>query len=292
MIRLQLRMSRGALALLIALLASSSAAADKDCGPAKPRHDRSEWLIFPETHKVTCHQDRTIVEDSAFFGGKFRSDTGHLTTQYLDGGRVHYSLSLARPGCTTTAQGTAVVSKDRLTAVDGTNRLAFTDGGVDLKLGRGVCAGATEEFFYEQEGLVIAEPNDEGSGCDLHILNGNMDKEAFIHFYYAFKRAVANGDRKTVAGMLNYPLTVSKKKGQIRLKKPSISSPDIMRFSRAASCERSRSRKSPGFSARAEASCSATARSGSTIPISASLTATGKRIRGTKIIAINVTDFK
>ncbi len=221
MTRLQFRMGRGALALLFFLPLSDSLGADKDCDPATPRHDRSESLVFPETNRVTCHQERTIVEDSAFFSGKFRSDTGRLITRYLDGGQVRYSLTLARPGCTTTAQGMALVSKDRLTAIDGTNRLAFTDGGVDLKLGRGVCAGATEEFFYEQEGLMIAEPNDEGSGCDLHILNGNMDKEAFIRFYYAFKRAVASGDHKTVAGMVNYPLTVSRKKGQIRLKRPS-----------------------------------------------------------------------
>jgi hypothetical protein len=291
MIRLQLWRSRGAIALLFALLASGSAA-DKDCGPATPRHDRSEGLVFPETNKVTCHQDRTIAEDSSFFGGKFRSDTGRLTTQYLDGGQVRYSVSLARPGCTTTIQGTAVVSRDRLTAVDGTNRLAFTDGGVDLKLDRGVCAGATEEFFYEQEGLVISEPNDEGSGCDLHILNGNMDKEAFIRFYYAFKRAVAKGDRKAIAGMVSYPLTVSRKKGQIRLKRPSDLVAHYHEVFAGSVLRAISQQKISRLFCRDQGIMFGNGEIWITDPFLGEPYNHGKKDPGPKIIAINVTDFR
>jgi hypothetical protein len=207
------------LALLLAVLASPSlAAADaKACGPATPRHSRSEELDFPQTDRVSCHQDRTIVEDAAFFGGDFRSDTGHLVTQYVEGGEVRYTATL--PGCAAKLQGTAKIAKGSLTAADGATRLAFTDGGVDLKVGSGPCAGSSEEFFFDHGGSTLAEANDEGSGCNLE--SNGIDKEAFIRFYYAFKRAVAKDDRKAVAGMVSYPLTaVGLKNRQIPLKRP------------------------------------------------------------------------
>jgi hypothetical protein len=218
-----LRLGTGAAALALLLALSPAAGADQACSPATPRRSRDEPLVFPETNLVTCHQERTIAEDPAFFGGEFRSDTGHLTTRFLEGtggGRVHYRATLARPGCKTTAEGTATVAKGHLTAADGATKLAFTDGGVDLTLGKGACAGSTEEFFYDQYGSMLAEPNDEGSGCDLHILNGTMDKERFIHFYYALKRAIAGGDRKTVAGMVHYPFVTFQNKKRLRLKRP------------------------------------------------------------------------
>jgi hypothetical protein len=209
-----------ALLLLLAFSPATVEAADQPCGPATPRHSRSEWLVFPRTDLVTCKQGRTIVEDSAFFGGEFRSDTGHLTTRYQDGGRVSYRVTLDRPGCRASVEGTAVVAGDPLTASDGGTRLTFSDGGVDLKLGKGSCAGVTEEFFFDQDGTRLAEPNDEGSGCDLQVLNGSMDKEKFIRFYYALKRAVASDDRKAVAGMVHYPFVIAKGKKLVRIKRP------------------------------------------------------------------------
>lgn len=214
----------GAAALLLGFLMSfpgvaGAGSAVPDCGLAQPRHDRSEPLVFPQTNKINCHQDRTIGEDQAFFGGEFRSDTGRLTTRFLDGGQVRYTAALAEPGCTATILGTAKIAADGLTAADGATRLSFTDGGVDLTLGSGTCAGLSEELFYDHGTSVLAEPNDEGSGCDLQV-NG-MDKEEFIRFYYAFKRAVAKDDRKAVAGMVQYPTTaLGPKNRRIVLKRP------------------------------------------------------------------------
>jgi|GEM_PF-3014175 len=223
MFRSCFRLSGGALALLLAFftpsIGASSNGADPGCGPASPRHNRSEPLVFPDGNKVNCHRARTIVEDPAFFGGEFRSDTGRLTTHWIDGGQVRYTVTLAEPGCTATLQGTAKVAADGLTAADGATRLAFTDGGVDLTLGSGTCAGLSEELFFDHGGSVLAEPNDEGSGCDLQV-NG-MDKEEVIRFYYAFKRALAKGDRRAIAAMVQYPSTAhGLKEISIRLKGP------------------------------------------------------------------------
>jgi hypothetical protein len=228
--------SAAALLLLLVLSPAPGSGADQPCGSATPRHSRSEWLVFPRTDLVTCPQARTIVEDSAFFGGEFRSDTGHLTTSYSagpGGGRVSYRVTLDRPGCRASAQGTAGVSADHLTASDGATRLTFSDGGVDLKLGKGSCAGVTEEFFFDQDGTRLAEPNDEGSGCDLQVLNASMDKEKFIRFYYALKRAVASDDRKAVAGMVRYPFVIAKGKKLVRIKRPADF---VARFSAMVRC--------------------------------------------------------
>jgi hypothetical protein len=185
------------------------------CLPMRPRANRAEQRVFTSDDYPGCPRARTVTGDKEFFSGTFASDGEPLETEYLGDAQVKFRLAPGDPDCASALAGVATIKGLVATDPAGTT-LAFYDEGVTLKAGpQSACPRFEKEFFFDPGGEQLGTDSESGSGCNVDVTD--MDKAGLI---YKLKRAVRSDDRKTVAQLLAYPLTVGSAKKTFVLRRP------------------------------------------------------------------------